>query len=314
MAMRYDPSSVLEIGSNDGTLLRELIKEKIATLVGVEPASNLTSNYGSEIQAENLFFDSSSANYLVKKYGHFNVVIARNVFSHIPNFKDAIYGVTKLVNEESIFVMEFHWAYEILRGVHYDSIYHEHTYYHSIASVEKILIEFGLIAFDAFESPISGGSVVLVASKKLREPSANLMEMKHLEKNANLKSNSVWRKFGSDAIENISFIRDQINSFAGKKICGFGASARSATILNAVGASQSDLVSIGDNNPNKWGKFSPGGGILIEPIEKMIERKPNLIILFPFNFKDEIIEQFLQLGWSGKVLLPVPHPSQILEV
>ena len=310
----YHPQSVLEIGSNDGTLLKAFVGEEVKLLVGVDPAENLTKDYGAEISAENLFFNTTSAQKIYDQYGKFDVVIARNVFSHIPDFNDVISGVSMLLGSKSIFLMEFHWARDILLNLHFDSIYHEHTYYHTISSVSTVLQKFGLNVFDIFKSPISGGSVVIVASKQSRTSTSDLNEMRRLESLARVGDYESWREFGEKALENLKQVATIIDSYKDERICAFGASARSSTILNAISSQATRILSIAENNPRKWGKFSPGVGLPIESVEMMLSKKPDLIILFPFNFKTEILEQLSRVGWSGPVLLPIPHPPQLIKI
>jgi len=312
--LRYHPQSVLEIGSNDGTLLKAFVGEEVKLLVGVDPAENLTKDYGSEISAENFFFNAISAQKIYDQYGQFDAVIARNVFSHIPDFNDVISGVSMLLGSKSIFLMEFHWARDILLNLHYDSIYHEHTYYHTILGVSSVLLKFGLNVFDAFKSPISGGSVVVVASKELRTSTYDLIEMRKFESLARVADYESWSEFGKKALENLKQVTMVIDQHKNEKICAIGASARSSTILNAIGTNATRILSIGENNPRKWGKYSPGIGIPIESVEMMLYKKPDLIILFPFNFKTEILEQLSRLDWSGTVLLPIPHPPQLIKI
>lgn len=312
--LRYHPQSVLEIGSNDGTLLKAFVGEEVKLLVGVDPAENLTKDYGSEISAENFFFNAISAQKIYDQYGQFDAVIARNVFSHIPDFNDVISGVSMLLGSKSIFLMEFHWARDILLNLHYDSIYHEHTYYHTILGVSSVLLKFGLNVFDAFKSPISGGSVVVVASKELRTSTYDLIEMRKFESLARVADYESWSEFGKKALENLKQVTTVIDQHKNEKICAIGASARSSTILNAIGMNATRILSIGENNPRKWGKYSPGIGIPIESVEMMLYKKPDLIILFPFNFKTEILEQLSRLDWSGTVLLPIPHPPQLIKI
>lgn len=312
--VQYLPKSVLEVGSNDGTLLKAFLHKKVNLLVGVDPAENLTREYGTGIFAENMYFDSINADRIYDKHGKFDVVIARNVFSHVPDFKDVISGVSKLIDSDSIFLMEFHWAHDILLNLHYDSIYHEHTYYHSISSVSNVLRNHGLEVFDAFKSPISGGSVVVVASRKPRPVSSELLRLRELESLSRISDYKSWKEFGEKAQENLGRIASVIDSYSGKRICAFGASARGSTILNAIGNRALKILSVAENNPRKWGKFSPGIGLPIESVDNMISRKPDLIILFPFNFKNEIIYQLSRLKWSGSLLLPIPHPPQLIEI
>lgn len=308
------PNSVLEIGSNDGTLLREYEKKGIGKLVGVDPARNLTLDYGEKIRSENMFFSSTNAELLLNRYGKFDIIVARNVFSHVPDFIDVMSGISCLLSNESVFFMEFHWAYDILAGLHYDSIYHEHTYYHSISSVSRVFERFGIKIFDGFKSPISGGSVVLASSPSICNATDEVHSMTELESEAGIDETESWVQFGMRSLENVAEVRNIITSFSEKKICGFGASARSSTILNVIGKDAGKIISIGDNNARKWGSFTPGFGIPIESVSEMLSRKPDLIIIFPFNFKEEIMRQLSGMGWSGHVLFPIPHPPTLLRI
>lgn len=308
------PSSALEIGSNDGTLLYELVETGVGTVVGVDPAENLVKDYRDSISGEVTFFGRDSANELLNKYGKFDVLIARNVFSHIPSFKDVIAGIYSLMHDESLFFMEFHSASEILKGNHFDSIYHEHTYYHSIKSVTEVMVDFNLYPFTAFDSPISGGSVVLVSSRQKQSYSEMLDRLIEEETSSGVHTKAKWLDFGDQAKYTIEYCKTLLAEYSNRKICAFGASARSSTLLNAFGVKPRQIISIADNNPRKWRKFSPGTGIAIESVKEMIARNPDMIILFPFNFKDEILEQISHAGWSGDVLLPIPYPPSLLKI
>jgi len=306
--------SVLEVGSNDGTLLQHLSTYGCKLLVGVDPAANLVQRYRDPLIGEINFFNSQTAIELDKKYSLFDLIIARNVFSHIPDFRDAISGVSHLMHSSSVFIMEFHWVYNILRDNHFDSIYHEHTYYHSISSVIEVLDEFGIVAFDAFHSPISGGSIVLLSSKENRSPSPKLAEFQEVEKTSGVNEASPWSTFAIDAEKTII----ELGKFLGKEfksgVCGFGASARSSTLLNALGSQSKKILSIVDNNELKVGYFSPGAGIPIESLTSALKRNPDAFVVFAFNFEEEILQQLSDIGWSGEVFFPLPYPSKTLRI
>ena len=306
--------SVLEIGSNDGTLLQHLSTYGCKLLVGVDPAANLVKSYRDPLIGEINFFNSQTAIELGEKYSLFDLIIARNVFSHIPDFRDAISGVSHLMHSSSVFIMEFHWVYNILQDNHFDSIYHEHTYYHSISSVIEVLDEFGIVAFDASHSPISGGSIVLLSSKENRSPSLKLAEFQEVEKTSGVNEASLWSTFAIDAQKTLI----ELGKFLGKEfkngVCGFGASARSSTLLNALGSQSKKILSIVDNNELKVGYFSPGAGIPIESLTSALKRNPDAFVVFAFNFEEEILQQLSDIGWSGEVFLPLPYPSKTLRI
>ena len=308
------PNSILEIGSNDGSLLKELASMSPNVLVGVDPAKNLVDTYTKPLIGESIFFTSKSATDLLQSYGEFDIIIARNVFSHIPSFVDAIAGVSSLMGRHSLFFMEFHWAREILNGLHYDSIYHEHTFYHSLKSVSDVLKTFNLRIYDVFDSPISGGSLVIVASKLEKVKTKRLLKKEQQEELAGTGLLSSWQSFASSSKRNLEKLRSFLHQNSFETVTAFGASARSSTVLNSIGDAASIIGSIGDNNPNKWGLFSPGVQIEIESVPKMLKRGPSLVVLFPFNFQAEIIDQLVSSGYRGKILRFLPDPPGVRSI
>jgi predicted TPR repeat methyltransferase len=174
----YKPKSILEIGSNDGTLLREIDNLNVFnTLIGVDPANNINTinaKQNDEISYHSDFFDTSFTKKFLESNPKVDVVVARNVLSHVPDLHEVFMGISNITTEKAELVIEFHESSIILREVHYDSIYHEHTYYHNIKSMTDLLTTHGFFPYHLEESPISGGSFVLFASKLKKEKSKNL--------------------------------------------------------------------------------------------------------------------------------------------
>jgi hypothetical protein len=251
----------------------------------------------------------------VESNGKVDIIVARNVFSHVPDLVNCLKGVANLLNEDGLFVIEFHEATKILTEIHYDSIYHEHTFYHSIKSISEAAKIVGLNPFDIEISPISGGSFILFLSNQHKEKTCKLKDLENNENNSGVLTIEKWEKFANESLKNLQEIREYISNNKNKRLCGFGASARSSTLINAIGGECKNIVGLADNNPLKQGKLSPGAHLEIQNPNNLINSNIDIIIIFPFNFEKEII-RFLKdaLEWSGEIYLPLPKSPRVIEI
>jgi SAM-dependent methyltransferase len=302
-------SVILEIGSNDGTLLKALKEKTNSNLHGVDPAQNIIESFQEDgIQNHNSFFDLNFASSFYSKFGAVDVVIARNVLSHVPDILEVMNGIDLILAPEGICLIEFHEASKILTEIHYDSIYHEHTFYHSIKSMTKALLHVGLIPFDLIKSPISGGSFVLVSSRNGIKASSRLNEAEEFEESLGVHDEKAWINFAKLSKRNLTSINKYLIENSNRKIRAFGASARSSTLINAIGDNSKYLTAIADNNPLKWGKYSPGQHLLIDSPKEIIEKDTEIVFICPFNFETEITTYLAkELDWHGEVVLPLPN-------
>jgi SAM-dependent methyltransferase len=302
-------SVILEIGSNDGTLLKALKEKTNSNLHGVDPAQNIIESFQEDgIQNHNSFFDLNFASSFYSKFGAVDVVIARNVLSHVPDILEVMNGIDLILAPEGICLIEFHEASKILTEIHYDSIYHEHTFYHSIKSMTKALSHVGLIPFDLIKSPISGGSFVLVSSRNGIKASSRLNEAEQFEESLGVHDEKAWINFAKLSKRNLTSINKYLIENSNRKIRAFGASARSSTLINAIGDNSKYLTAIADNNPLKWGKYSPGQHLLIDSPKEIIEKDTEIVFICPFNFETEITTYLAkELDWHGEVVLPLPN-------
>lgn len=316
LGMSSPNPSILEIGSNDGTLLKELQKITSGALYGVDPAIDISKSVdNSGINVTTDFFSSSFANDFGQAHGLVDVVIARNVLSHVPDLRDVFLGIDKILSPSGVFVVEFHEASRILNEVHYDSIYHEHTFYHSIRSMTEAQATIGFLPFDILESPISGGSHILISSRIVRPPSSRLSAAIEIENESRVQSEKAWMNFAKLANENLQEIRDHLKKNIGTPMRAFGASARSSTLMNAIGDSAKVFTGIADNNPLKWGKVSPGTHLPINSPKEIINESIKMVFICPFNFETEIVDYLSHtLGWHGDVYLPLPGSPRIYAI
>jgi SAM-dependent methyltransferase len=302
-------ASILEIGSNDGTLLKELESKGVKRLTGVDPAKNIAAAIQeTKFKICSEFFSSKFAKEFSLENEKVDVVVARNVLSHVPDLNDVMVGISEILSEDGLVVIEFHEATKILTELHYDSIYHEHIFYHSIKSMAAALEKIGFKIFDLMKSPISGGSFVIFASRKDLPKSKILLDAIQLETVTGIYDLEVWRNFAEEVSGHLKLLRTRLNNSHNETWRGYGASARSSTLLNAIGPVSKNLVAVADNNPLKSHRYSPGIHLLIDKPEQVIDKNITHIFVFAFNFEEEIVKHLRDtLHWSGKIYVPLPN-------
>lgn len=307
---------VVEIASNDGTFLKRF-QAAGHKVLGVDPARNLASlaeAQGVPTRAE--FFSDALATQVAAEFGRADVIIARNVIPHVPDPNDVISGIARMLAEDGVGAIEFHCIDKIVSELHYDSIYHEHFFYHSLHSIQALLTRHGLALFDVTESPISGGSLVAYFSRKPREATAALSAKLDYETQQGLASLTVWQEFGRRSVEHKEQLKRLVSAevAAGHRVIGYGASARSSTLLNFCGINHSQLDCIADQSQHKHDRYTPGTDILILSPEQAFARKPDTVLLLGWNFRNEILDRMRVLGFHGRVIIPLPGSPEIVTI
>jgi len=318
VALRCGNNSLfaVEVASNDGTFLQRF-RENGHRVLGVDPAHNLArvaEEAGIPTLAE--FFGLRIAQRVVQEHGLADAVIARNVLPHVPDPNDVVAGISHCLKGDGVGAIEFHWIDKILSELHYDSIYHEHFFYHSLTSINELLKRHQLVLFDVTESPISGGSLVAYFSKTERPASVALTEKLALEEMRGLAELSTWREFARRSMEHSVKLKEMIEAeiSAGRKVIGYGASARSSTLLNFCGIDSRHLVCIADQSPLKHDRYTPGTNVLIVSPELAFKEYPDTILLLAWNFRDEILGRLAEAGFHGNVIVPLPNSPLLLKV
>lgn len=303
--------SVLEIASNDGTLLKQY-KKKGFKILGVDPAKNIAKKANKEkIKTIPGFFNLKLSKDIKKDYGNPDLIIARNVIPHVEHIHSIVSGIKNLIQKNGVVAIEFHYLYEIIKGLQYDSIYHEHIYYFSLKSISNLFKKYGLFAFDYDKSPISGGSIVLYFSSKIKKKSKNLIKLEKFEKDKKLNNFKTLNLFGKKCINHRDGLSKLVKNLKGN-LYGYGASARSSTLLNFANIGYRDIRFIMDKNKLKSGFFTPGTKIkIIKFIQNKLPKNSNIIIL-AWNFKKEIISQFSK-KLNYKFIIPLPNKAKIYE-
>ena len=304
---------VVEVASNDGTFLKQF-KDKGCSILGVDPAENIATsatNAGIPTLAE--FFDVNISKKILIEHQRPNIVMARNVIPHVKEIHSIVEGLSGLVNSDGIVVIEFHYAKTIAEELHYDSIYHEHLFYFSIKSLSELFAQYGLYPFDAFTSPISGGSLVLFFSSKKIEPSIAFRDLVKTEEQSDLNHLDTWQQFGEESKKHAANLKKIVTEYAKNgRLVAYGASARSSTLMNFAGITTKEIDSVIDRNPIKHGLYTPGTNIPIVSYEEGLMRLDGKhMLLLAWNFEEEIVRDLRASGFKGDIIVPLPNAVHV---
>lgn len=309
-------SFVLEVASNDGTFLLPF-KNRGFRVLGVDPARNVVDMARRNgVPTEKIFFGAKSAKKIASKYGKADIVFARNVFAHVADTRDFVRGLIETLSDDGILAIEVHYGVDILRGLQYDSIYHEHLCYFTLKSLERALSEFGLHVFDVSNGPISGGALIVYARKAKNGEASNVRRCRVAELSKKANDFQTWKRFAKLAYIHRDNLSAMVNAelAKGSGIVGYGASARSSTLLNLCRLGRRQILAIADNNKLKQGKYAAGSHVPIYSVAKTLSMKPDVIFLLAWNFKDEIIELLeRQFNYRGRYIIPLPNNPRILN-
>jgi SAM-dependent methyltransferase len=306
-------SFVVEIASNDGYLLQNFVRNKIPCL-GIEPAKNVAQvAIEKGVPTKSVFFGTKTAKDLVHEGQSADLVIANNVLAHVPNINDFVAGISIILKPGGVATFEFPHLYQLLQNNQFDTIYHEHFSYLSLLAVENIFQAHDLRVFAVEELPTHGGSLRVYAdrkkySKHSEEPS--LSTVRALEQEARLDRIETYASF-RPRVERVK--RDLLAYLiaargANKKIAAYGAAAKGNTLLNYCGIRQDFIEYVVDKSPHKQGLFTPGTHIPVYAPQAIFEKKPDVVVILPWNLKREVEEQLAGIrAWGGKFIVPVPH-------
>jgi SAM-dependent methyltransferase len=309
-------SQVIEIASNDGYLLQYFQKQNIPVL-GIEPAANVA-KVAEEKGIPSLvkFFGVSTAKELVAQGKQADLLLGNNVLAHVPNLNDFVAGMKIVLKPDGILTMEFPHVLQLILQNQFDTIYHEHFSYFSFLTVEKVFADHGITLFDVEELPTHGGSLRIYGQHNdgKKPISDRVSKLKTKEIDAGLEQRSTYLGFGEQVKATkrhlLSFLIDIKNQ--GKSVVGYGAPAKGNTLLNYCGIRTDLLDYTVDRSPYKQGLFLPGTHIPIYHPDKIIETKPDYLLILPWNIKDEIIEQMSHIReWGGKFVVPIPKVEVI---
>lgn len=301
---------VLEVGSNDGTLLRAVARRG-ARVLGIEPATALArAATAGGVESLNLFFGSDVARDLLTDRGPADIMVANNVLAHIDDLPGVIEGVATLLSERGIFVAEFPYVLDTLERVEYDTVYHEHLSYLALAPLERALARHELTVFDIERISTHGGSLrIWVARAGARQTSAAVTGLADREQRA-VSGRGPFERFAREVANSRDALRAMMSGLRseGARIAGYGATAKSTTLLTYCGLGADAIEFIADSTPAKQGRLTPGTRIPIVPEEAIVERRPDYALLLAWNYAERILERSTAyLRGGGRFIHPIPY-------
>jgi len=304
---------VIEIASNDGYLLKNFVAKEIPCL-GIEPALNIAETAVSEgVPTRVCFFGLETAKELVREGTQADLLIGNNVLAHVPDINDFIAGMQCLLAPEAVITMEFPHLPRLIEENQFDTIYQEHYSYISLFTAIKMFEAHDLIIFDADEIPTHGGSLRIYARHLNNDGLPVQSSIKRIldqELQAGINRVETYLRF-SGQVEKTKrkFLEFLVKAKRdGKSIAGYGAAGKGSTFLNYCGVREDFIDFVVDRNTFKQGKFLPGVHIPIFAPEKIMEAKPDYILILPWNLKEEIMSQLADARqWGAKFVVAIPE-------
>jgi len=297
---RFKPESVLEIGCNDGILLRPLQKLGVRRLLGVDPAKNVTPR---DLPIINGYWGTEFAKAALGG-DRFDLIVANNVFAHIADINDACAAVARTLAPGGSFVFEVNRLDDMVLGLAYDWVYHEHLYYYSLIALDTLLARHGLEVWDLKPIGTHAGSRRYYASAKGTHAVARAVhDQRAQELWAGLDKPARYLQFAQAAQAHSADLKALLAGYG--KVAGYGACGRTNTLLQYAGLGAQDIAYIVDDAPAKHGFFTPGTHIEISPAERLVTEPPECVVVFAWSFLAEIQPKLR--GFGGEIVIPLPH-------
>jgi len=303
----------VDIGSNDGLLVS--CYEKMGMHgIGIEPAKNLAAEANRQgMTTLNCYFGKEAVQEVIAKYGKADVVSANNVFAHIDDIQSVVRNVRDLLADDGFLVIEFAYLVTMLEKMFFDMIYHEHVCYIGVTALNFFMERFGMEIFDITEVDTHGGSLRVYMQKK-GGPYARAASVERFLKAEKDKGYLEEKVYGDFGVRVLDFKR-KLNALLaglqgqGKSISGYGAPAKATTFINFCELTPAQIRYIVDDNPLKQDRLVPGAKIPIVPPVYLNEHPTDYVLIFAWNFADEIIGKIDYLKAQGvQFIIPLPEP------
>ena len=305
-------SFVIEVAANDGYLLKNFVAAGIPCL-GIEPTASTAAaaeRIGIPILRE--FFGKALAERLAAVGKQADLIAGNNVYAHVPDINDFTAGLKAALKPGGTITLEFTHLMRLIEHTLFDTVYHEHFSYYSLRTVSHIFASAGLRVFDVEELPTQGGSLRVYGchAGDARVTAPAVAAVLAEEERRGLGQIEIYRQFQprADRVKNelLAFLIEQKR--AGKRVAAYGAAAKGNTLLNYAGVKPDLLPFVCDAAPSKQGKFLPGVHIPILPPAALRERRPDVVLILPWNIAEEVVQQHGYVReWGGRFVVAVPE-------
>jgi C-methyltransferase len=309
-------ASIVEIASNDGTMLKEF-KTRGCDVIGIDPARNIAENANAAgIPTIADFFGKRVARAVLAQQGPIDICIARNVLAHVAHLHEVIAGMALLLKESGLGVIEVPHLLTMYQELQYDQVFHEHVGYHSLDSIVRLFGMHDLQVFDVEYSWLHGGSLRVYAghARADRQPTRAVERTLAEERAAGILDLNRWKCFAERVRTQKRLLQAQLESLraANKVVVGYGASAKGQSMIQYCELDDALVKYIADKSTMKIGKLTPGSHIAIVAPERMRADSVDVVLLFAWNFAAEVLEQEQSMYERGvRFLHPIPEPHYL---
>ncbi len=304
---------VMDIASNDGCMLSKF-QDIGMSVIGVDPAENLAEEANAVgIRTLCAYWSPSIANDIVARFGRPKVVTATNVFAHVDDLHSFVHAVDICLAKKGIFVIECPYVMDFIGKNEFDTAYHEHLSYIGITPLTKLMAKYDMQVFDVeYFEHLHGGTIRVYVSR-LHDFEVSERVKEYLEKEARfgITTKSPYDSFAQRVLLNkkqlVELLEKEVAK--GKVIWTYGASAKGNTLLNFFGITNKLVPVSIDDNPKKWGYYTPGSRLRITEIDELKTAKVDYLLLLAWNFQSEIMRRCKAVNYQGAYVLPVPEPK-----
>ena len=301
--------TVLDIGSNDGSLLKHFRAKGLNT-VGVEPTNIAKLANDNGIFTFQSFFNLETVNNIISNKGKAKLITSTNVFAHMSTLGDVMDGIVKAMDDDGYFCFENHYIMEVIEKVQYDTFYHEHLRTYSLISLIKLFEMYDLTLYHAQLVTRYGGSIRAIVSKKKRDQTESLKKLLEIENEKLVKNKEKTYK---DFVQNINQSRDdlikKLSEIKSKNLTVIGKScpARAVVLLNYCNLDENNLDFIAEQPTSlKLNYYIPGTNLEIVNDDILLDKNPDYVLLLAWHLSESIIEKWKKKGLMSKFIIPLP--------